>query len=154
MLCQAWKLILSWVSESQISFCKYTFALVTCSFVVVFFLNIFKLFYCGVGTSQFHKTLPQWKGRAEVERRKLLVMDTGLFPNKQRGRKQLWDVFAHICVNCPFSFSVVLLFWFFWGDFLVALVGFIDDVLTTKLRRHFPSVQLIFKVINPLSRLC
>lgn len=33
-----WKLILSWVSKSEISLCKYTIALVTCSLVIIFSL--------------------------------------------------------------------------------------------------------------------
>lgn len=124
MLCQAWKLILNWVSKSEISLCKYTTALVTCSLLVIFFIYFPNILLWSTAP-QYHKTLPQWKGRTEMERSKLLVMDTALFPNKQWGRKRLWDGFAHICVNCPVSFSVVLLFWFLWGEFLVWLVGFV-----------------------------
>lgn len=77
-------LILSWVSESEISFSKYTFALVTCSVVVTFSIYFPDILLPGRIFSVPQNTSTMERDD-KVERSKLLVMDTAVFPGNNCG---------------------------------------------------------------------
>lgn len=106
MLCQAWKLILSLVSELEISFCN-TIALVTCLFVGFFP-------YILLWSSSF--SIPQKTSTMERKdrggKRQALGYGYRFVPKQTIGQETVVAWFCSYFVSCPLSFSVVLLFSF------------------------------------------